>query len=89
MAGMYVKGFAIDDTKVDEKFDTRLPKEKLWGVYLDLVDEAKEKWSRYLPLFRASDDDRDKLEATPIEKDPKAEWLEQFLEEEAGIFLRY
>ena len=31
MPGMYVKGFAIDGTKVNEKFATRLPKEELWG----------------------------------------------------------
>lgn len=35
-------------------------------------------------LVLASDDDREKLEATPIENDPKAEWLEPFLEEEAN-----
>jgi len=28
MPGIYVKGFAIDDTKFDEIFATRLPKEK-------------------------------------------------------------
>lgn len=97
---MYVKGFAIDDTKVDEEFAPRLPKEKLWGVYLDLVDQAKLEFDivlaersghrTYLPyvLVLASDDDRGKLEATPIEKDPKT-WLEPFLEKEAGVFRRY
>lgn len=68
------------------------------GVYLDLVDKAKLEFdvvlaersghATYLPfvLVLASDDDRDKFEATPIEKNPKAEWLEPFLEEEAGVF---
>ena len=31
MPGVYVKGFAIDDNKVNDEFGTRLPKEKHWG----------------------------------------------------------
>jgi hypothetical protein len=101
MPGRYIKGFAIDDTKVDKTFASRLPKEKLLAAYLILVNMARDDGfdvvlgertghTSSIPyvLVFATGNDKDQLDATPIEK-RESRWLEPFLEEEAGVFLRY
>ena len=94
---MYVKGFAIDETKVHEIFAPQL-KEKVDLAYPTLIDVAKDQGfdlvlgqrnghRNDIPhvLVLASDFDKNKLETTPVENDG-AGWLEQFLEEEVGVF---
>ncbi|KIL56572.1 hypothetical protein M378DRAFT_16976 [Amanita muscaria Koide BX008] len=103
MPGIFVKGFPIDHAKVDETFAPRLGKEKLWGAFQELIALAKSEGYDLVVAERtghevncpfvlvlASDDDKDKLEATPIQNrlEDQVGWLEPFLESEIGVYRR-
>lgn len=94
---LYVKGVAVDSTKVHEAFAHRL-KERAGEAYNVLIETAKEQnfdlvlaksrsEEERMPhvLVLASSYDKDKLEATPVEMGG-AEGLARFLEEEVGVF---
>jgi hypothetical protein len=80
MAGMFIKGFPIDHAEVDETFAPRLGKEKVWGAFqepialgksqgYDLVVGERTSHEVNCPfvLVPASDDNKDKLEASTYE----------------------
>ncbi len=104
MPGIFVKGFPIDRDKVDEIFTPRLGKEKLWGAFQELIALGKNQGYDLVVVERtghevncpfvlvlASDDDKDKLEATPIQNrlEDQVGWLAPFLEPEMGVYRRY
>jgi hypothetical protein len=103
MPGIYVKGFAFDDAKVNKTFAARLPEEKLRMAYLELIDMGRSTGfdiilgdrstsgrATCLPwvLVLASDDDKDWLETISVDRG-QGGWLQPFLEDESGIFRRY
>ena len=91
---LYIKGFAIDHIKVHKLFAPQL-KNRVDEAY-NAVIEVVQSQDFELVLVRngpcvivlASDHDRAKLEATPVEKD-SVSWFEQVLEEEARVFETY
>jgi hypothetical protein len=94
---LYVKGVAVDYDKVYEAFAPRL-KERAHEAYnvvietareenLDLVLAQSRNGEERMPhvLVLASDYDKEKLEATPVEMVGAGD-LERFLEEKVGVF---
>ncbi|KAK2467347.1 hypothetical protein APHAL10511_000582 [Amanita phalloides] len=103
LPGEFIKGFPIDDTKIEAAFAGRVGKEKMRLVRHTLIASGKEDGfelvvgkrtghTRDCPfvLVLASGLNRKTLEAMEIENAwEKAGWVGQFLEEKLDVFERY
>jgi hypothetical protein len=98
---MYVKGFAIDYTKVQERFAPALGEDKVEEAFITLIDEARnhlfevvlvhsddEKKRMPSVVVFATDYDKDNLEAIPVDRD-RVGWLGEFVEGEPGVYKVY